>query len=111
VPTARYEATLPVVARLDFAIMHNLQPTAEPRSSAWTPELTDRLVEGMRACRWFLATGFEPPPQFGTWLRKNLEEAELQPGSPVEDFYSRAVWYAAREVDQLGKDWHPEWSL
>jgi hypothetical protein len=113
VPTPQYEATLSVVARLDFAIMQNVNPSraGESRSPAWTPELTDRVVEGMRACRWFLATGFAPPPRFGAWLRKNLENAELQLGSPVEDFYSRAVWYAAQEVDRLGKDWQPEWSL
>jgi len=103
---------LRAVARLDFAIGHVPSPEfPEPRSETWTPELSDRLVEGMRACRWFLAAGFDPPKQFGGWLRKNLAEAGLQPGSAAADFYASAVLYAADEVDHLGEEWRQEWSL
>jgi hypothetical protein len=112
VPTPQYEATLKAVARLDFAIGHvTSTELPEPRSANWTTELTDRLVEGMRACRWFLAAGFDPPKRFGAWLRKNLAEAGLQPGSAAADFYGSAVWYAADEVDHLGEKWRQEWSL
>jgi hypothetical protein len=91
VPTPQHEATLRAVARLDQAIKQVTTGHSEPRSIGWTSELTNRLVEGMRACRWFLATGFDPPEQFGSWLRKNLEEAHLHPGSPTGDFYGAAV--------------------
>ena len=59
----------------------------EPRAPGWTPELTRHLVEGMQACRWFLATGFAPPEQFGAWLRTSLKERDLgPPDGPHGDF-------------------------
>jgi len=110
--TPQYQATLKAVARLDFAIKHLTSVhDPEPRSSRWTPELSRQLVEGMTACRWFLASGFDPPAQFGAWLRNNLEQVGLQPGSKNGDFYGAAVWHAAAEVDHLGREWQPEWSL
>jgi hypothetical protein len=84
----------------------------EPRAPGWTPELTRRLVEGMQACRWFLATGFEPPGQFGSWLRRSLEERDLgPPGGHDSDFYGSWVWHAADAVDHLREEWQPEWSM
>jgi hypothetical protein len=113
VSTPQYEATLRAVARIDHAIRMLLSPEApEPRSSKWTPELTHRVVEGMQACRWFLATGFEPPEQFGSWLRRILQEEGLGPSSnDGGDFYGSRVWHAANAVDQLREDWQPDWSM
>lgn len=83
-----------------------------PRSPKWTPELIRRLVEGMQACRWFLATGFDPQEQFGSWLRRRLEENELgPPDGPHGDFSGSWAWHAADAVDQLRRDWRPEWSM
>ena len=84
----------------------------EPRAPRWTSELIHSLVEGMQACRWFLATGFDPPEQFGSWLRRRLEENELgPPDGPHGDFYVSWAWHAADAVDQLRKEWRPEWSM
>jgi hypothetical protein len=111
--TPQYEATLSAVARLDGAIKMLLSPNPpEPRSAKWTPELMHGLVEGMQACRWFVATGFDPQAQFGSWLRRRLEENELgPPEGPHGDFYGSWVWHAADAVDQLRKEWQPEWSM
>jgi hypothetical protein len=79
----------------------------EPRAPGWTPELTGRLVEGMQACRWFLATGFDPPAQFGSWLRRCLEEGDLG----HSDIYGSMAWNAADAVDHLREAWQPEWSM
>ena len=112
-PTPQYEATLRAVASLDGAIKMALNADhPEPRAPGWTPELTRRLVEGMQACRWFLASGFDPPGQFGTWLRRNLEENDLgPPGGRHGDFYGSWAWHAADAVDRLLEEWQPEWSL
>jgi len=84
----------------------------EPRAPGWTPELTRDLVQGMQACRWFLATGFDPPGQFGSWLRRTLQERGLEPpGGRHSDFYASWVWHAAGAVDQLREEWQPEWSM
>jgi hypothetical protein len=90
-----------------------LHPKApEPSSSKWTPELTHRVVEGMQARRWFLATGFEPPEQFGSWLRRILEEEGLgSASSDGGDFYGSRVWHAADAVDQLQVEWQLDWSI
>jgi hypothetical protein len=110
--TPQYEATLRAVARLDHAmrLLESSTHDLEPRSRSWTPELTNRVVEGMRACRWFLATGFDPPAQFGSWLRKTLDESGLGPGHHLE-ICGSAVWRAADAVDRLKEQWRPEWSV
>jgi hypothetical protein len=111
VTTPQYEATLRAVGRVDAAVMMLLNTDhPEPRAPGWTPELTSRLVEGMQACRWFLATGFDPPEQFGAWLRKSLEEAGLGPNHHSE-VYGSMVWHAADAVDHLREEWQPEWSM
>jgi hypothetical protein len=79
----------------------------EPRPTGWTPELTYRLVEGMQACRWFLAGGFNPPEQFGARLRRCLAEH----GLGHSDIYGSTAWNAARAVDRLQEEWQPEWSM
>ena len=108
VTTPQYEATLRAVASLDHA---NKLLNSELRTvSGWSPELLDRVTEGMRACRWFLATGFDPPGQFGTWLRTTLDEAGLGPQGD-RDAACVAAWQAADSVDRLGEQWRPEWSL
>jgi hypothetical protein len=108
----QYELTLGAIASLDRAVKLLLAPDSpEPKSPIWTLELTDLLVDGMRACRWFVATGFEPPEQFGSWLCKNLKERDLQPDSPDGDFYGAAAWKAAVAVDRLREEWQPDWPL
>jgi hypothetical protein len=112
-PSPQYEATLKAVARLDGAI-RRVQNEHRPESgaSSWTPELTRRLVDGMQACRWFIAAGFDPPAQFGSWLRRNLEEAGLGPPDGRHgDFDASWVWHAADAVDDLGDAWQPDWTL
>ena len=109
--TPQYEATLRAVGSLDRATMMLLNTDhPEPRAPGWTPELSNRLVEGMQACRWFLASGFDPPEQFGSWLRKSLEEADLGPGRQ-SDVYGSMTWQAADAVDRLREEWRPEWSM
>ena len=106
--TPQYEATLRAVASLDHA---NILLKSDHRTvSGWTPDVMGRVTEGMRACRWFLATGFDPPGQFGTWLRTTLDEAGLGPQGD-RDAACVAAWQAADSVDHLGEQWHPEWSL
>jgi hypothetical protein len=109
--TPQYEATLHAVAQLDRA-MRLLESTddSESRAPGWTPELTNYVDGGMRACRWFLATGFDPPGQFGSWLRNTLDEAGLGPDRHSEA-YGSAVWRAADAVDHLKERWRPEWSM
>ena len=82
----------------------------EPRSHVCTLEPTNLLVEGMRAMRWFVATGFEPPKECGSWLRKHIEERDLQPSSPVETS-GAAARYAADAVDRLREEWQSDWSI
>jgi hypothetical protein len=65
--TRQYHATLNAVSRRDGAVKMLLSSDLpEPRAAKWTPELIHGLVEGMQACRWFVATGFDPPAQFGS---------------------------------------------
>ena len=109
--TPQYEATLKAVGRLDMAVGMLLNTEhPEPRAPDWTPELTSHLVEGMQACRWFLASGFDPPEQFGSWLRRSLEDAGLGPHNHTE-VYGSMVWHAADAVDRLREEWQAEWSL
>jgi hypothetical protein len=111
VTTTQYEATLNAVGRLDMAVGMLLNSDhPEPRATGWTPELTSRLVEGMQACRWFLATGFDPPEQFGSWLRTTLDEAGLGRNHRSE-VYGSMAWHAADAVDHLREEWQPEWSM
>jgi hypothetical protein len=112
VSTPQYDATLRAVASLDFSMHGILSPGhPEPRGPGWTPELTDRVVDAMRACRWFLATGFDPPRQFGPWLRATLEAGGVAPGSALEDWHGSVAWKAAGAVDRLCEEWRPEWSM
>jgi hypothetical protein len=107
VKTPQYEATLKAVASLDHA---NLLLNSDCRTvPGWTPDVMDRVAEGMRACRWFLATGFDPPFQFGTWLRTTLDEGGLGPHGD-RDAACVAAWQAADSVDRLREQWRPEWS-
>lgn len=111
VVSRQYELTLGAVARLDRATNLLLSPRPpEPKGAVWTPELIDRIVEGMRACRWFVATGFEPPRELAVWLRTNMEQNQLRPGSLHGDFHGAAVWYAAEALDHLREEWRPDWS-
>jgi hypothetical protein len=113
VSTPPYDATLRAVARLDSGIGMLQHPDGpEPESPKWTPELTRRVVEAMQACRWFLGTGFEPPQQFGFWLRRILEDEGLgPPRHSGGDFYGSWVWHAADAVDQLTEEWEPDWNM
>ena len=113
VPSSRqYELTLRAVSSLDQAVMLLLATDPpEPKAQSWTLELTDLVVEGIRASRWFVAKGFEPPGKFGSWLRKNLKESELQSSSPHGDLFGAAVWMAAAAVDHLPEEWQPGWSF
>jgi hypothetical protein len=111
VTTTQYEATLRAVACLDRAVMLLLSTDCpEPMEPGWTSELTNRVVEGMRACKWFLAAGFNPPDQFGSWLRNTLEEAGLG-ARHYPEVYGSAAWHAADAVDHLKEQWRPEWSM
>jgi hypothetical protein len=112
-PTEHYEATLRAVARIDGAIGMLLDVDHPvPRSSELTSDLTQHLVDAMRACRWFLAAGFDPPEQFGSWLRARLEENDLgPPGDENSDFSASWVWHAADAVDRLRAEWQPSWSM
>jgi hypothetical protein len=112
VTTPQYEATLHAVANIDFAMSALLAPNhPEPRGPAWTDELIDRVASGLRSCRWFLATGFDPSVQFGSWLRITLEAKGLGRGAPAHDFAASTVWRAAEDVDRLRDQWRPEWSM
>ena len=107
----QYELTLHAVARLDRAIALLLSPDPpEPRGAVWTTERTVHVVDGLRAIRWLVSAGFEPPPQVARWLRARMEEEALEPGAMNADFHGAAVWYAADEVERLREEWRPEWS-
>jgi hypothetical protein len=109
-PNPQHEATLPVVARLDHAMKLLLGPDhLNFRAPSWTPELTNGVVDGMKACRWFLATGFELPGQFGFWVRTVMKAAGL--GTHHGGDAGVAAWLAADAVDQLREEWRPEWSM
>lgn len=106
--TPQYEATLRAVGKLDMAVqMLNNTEHLEPRAPGWTPALISELVKGMEACRWFLATGFAPPEQFGSWLRRCLAERDLG----HSDIYGSMAWNAADAVDRLREEWRAEWSM
>jgi hypothetical protein len=108
VTTPQHEATLLAVASLDHA---KILLNSDHRTVAgWTPDLLDRVTEGIRACRWFLATGFDPPGQFGTWLRTTLDEGGLGPLGD-RDAACVAAWQAADCVENLKEQWRPEWSM
>jgi hypothetical protein len=104
----QYGATLRAIARLDHA--DKLLNSDQRSASGWTPDVVDRVGQGIRACRWFLSTAFDPPGQFGTWLRATLNEAGLGPEGD-QDATSVAAWNAAGAVDDLRANWLPEWSM
>ena len=104
----QYHTTLQAIASLDHA---NMLLNSDVRTvSGWTPEIVNRVAEGIHACRWFLAAGFDPPGQFGFWLRMTLDEAGLGPHGD-RDAAGVAAWQAADSVDHLGEQWRPEWSM
>jgi hypothetical protein len=104
---SQYEATLYAVARLDHAMKLLLAPDdLNLRAPRWTSELTNCVVDAMKACRWFHATGFDPPSQFGFWLRTLLHEADV--GTSRGGDAGTAAWLAADAVDQLKGEWRPE---
>ena len=104
----QYRATLQVIASLDHAdILLNSDQRSAP---GWTPDVVDCVAKGIQACRWFLSTAFDPPAQFGTWLRATLNEAGLGPQGD-QDATSVAAWNAAGAVDDLKANWLPEWSM
>jgi hypothetical protein len=110
VSTPQYTATLHAVAGLDHAMGLLMAPNRpDLQGPGWTPELTNQVVDGMRACRWFLAAGFDPSDQFGFWLRTTMDEAGL--GTHHGGDAGTAAWLAADAVDQLNKEWRSEWSM
>lgn len=108
VTNPQYGETLRAIASLDHA--DKLLNSDQRSASGWTPDVVDRVAPGIRACRWFLSTAFDPPGQFGTWLRATLKEAGLEPDGD-QDATSAAAWNAAAAVDDLKANWLPEWSM
>jgi hypothetical protein len=104
----QYSATLRAIASLDHA--DSLLISDQRRASGWTPDVVDRVAQGIRACRWLLSTAFDPPAQFGTWLRATRKEAGLGPDGD-QDATSSAAWNAAGAVDDLKANWLSEWSM